>query len=434
VNNDTVYLQLGQLVNRTSAQAATSRSEEIVARRGNGRVRLVQYANGAWRLFVDNKPFQVRGISYSPTRIGESPHNGTLRNWMLTDDNNNGMADSPYDAYLDNNKNNSRDNDEPVIGDFQLLHNMGANTIRYYHVPPGNRYNSAAEFDKTVLRDLYKRFSIRVIIGDFLGAYTVGSGADWETGTDYRDEAQQKRMLECVRNLVLDHKDEDYVLMWVLGNENNMSNQYGGVNATKTLAAVYPEVWARFLNRTAKMIHAIDPDHPVMVGNLETQLVEYYRRFAPELDIIGINSYRGKEGFGDIFYYIRRTVDRPVIITEFGCDVVDFQYDTIIVSNEESQREYLRGTWRDITGNLAGADGAGNCLGGVVFEWLDEWWKSPNGPWDLHDITRDSPMAFQDRWSSEEFLGIMSQGEGTDSPYLRQPRQAYYFLRDEWNR
>ena len=40
-------------------------------------------------------------------------------------------------------------------------------------------------------------------------------------------------------------------------------------------------------------------------------------------------------------------------------------------------------------------------------------------------------MAFPDGWSSEEWFGIFSQGDGEQSPFLRQPREAYFLYRDK---
>jgi hypothetical protein len=406
----------------------------IVSERGTGKVQLKKYSNGHWQLFVDKQPFTIKAVTYMPSKIAESPHNGSLRNWQLTDDNHNGKSDSPYDAWLDKNGNNIQDADEVSVGDFQLMKDMGVNAIRFYHSPIGNiHYDSQAEFNKVLLRDMHHKYGIRAIMGDFIGAYTVGSGADWAKGTDYRDPVQKKSMKEVIRQWVMDNKDEDYVLMWLLGNENNMNNAYGGVNATKTLAADYPVAYAEFLNEVATMIHEIDPNHPVGIGNLETQLIEYYTDHAPAIDILGVNSYRGKEGFGDLFGYVQKIFDRPVLITEFGSDILNIQQDTILF-DETSQLEYHRGAWEDIRANLASGPEVGNAIGGVAFEWVDEWWKSSKGPWDMQDFTRDSPMAFQDGWSSEEFFGIMSQGDGRSSPYLRHARMTYYYYQKEWNR
>jgi len=82
-------------------------------------VQVLQYETGDWRLMVDNKPFMIKGLTYAPTRVGESPDEGTLQNWMEQDLNKNGRADGPYDSFVDTNKNNRQDKNEPAIGDLR---------------------------------------------------------------------------------------------------------------------------------------------------------------------------------------------------------------------------------------------------------------------------------------------------------------------------
>ncbi|MGL1934022.1 MAG: hypothetical protein OCD01_03350 [Fibrobacterales bacterium] len=453
-SNDTVTVSLGRLVPAKDEALPGLDTLKVVERRCGGKksstdvcdkkVYAEKYEHGHWQLFADGKPYMVQGVSYYPTAVGNSPKDGTALNWMKSDRNNNGKADTPYDAWLDKNHNNTQDSNELSVGDFALMQEMGANTIRYYHTPVEKRiaregqkdsieitYDSEAAFDKSVLRDLYQTYGIRVILGDYIGAYLIGSGADPKIGTDYRDPIQRERMKSMVRALVMDHKDEPYVLLWVLGNENNMRTDYEGANMTMTLASQYPEAYCRFLNEVAVMIHEIDPDHPVMIGNLETQLMEYYGEHASAIDILGVNSYRGKEGFGDLFHNVQSVFDRPLLISEYGSDVLDIRNDGTTI-NEMSQLNYHKGTWGNIMKNSAGNNGVGNAIGGIAFEWVDEWWKSALGSKNNQDIDKDAPMPFQDGWSSEEYFGIMGQGEGIESPYMRQPRKVYYYYKSIW--
>ncbi|MDB5104601.1 MAG: secreted protein containing glycoside hydrolase family 2, barrel domain [Fibrobacteres bacterium] len=414
------------------AEAPEARPAQV-AQRGKGEVQLRKFANGHWQMFVKDEPFTIQAVLYEPTTIGDSPHDFTLRNWQQVDVNKNGKADGPYDTWIDKNRNDRQDADEPAVGDFQMMKEMGVNAIRFYHMPKNKIEYDKEGMNKELLRDMYKSYGIRAIIGDLLGAYTVGSGADYAVGTDYRDPQQCANMKNIIRDLVMDNKDEPYVLMWLLGNENNMNNQYGGVNATKTLAGVYPEAYGRFLNDVAKMIHEIDPNHPVGIANLESQLIETYEKWAPEIDVLGINSYRGPEGFGNLFNYAHLRFDRPVVITEYGSDVLSVGKDAV-KEDEKSQAEYHRNAWENIVYNSAFNGGAGNAIGGMIFEWVDEWWKSNKGPKEIHQYTKDSPMPFQDGWSSEEWLGLNGQGLGRHSPFLRQPREVCSYYKKAWNR
>jgi len=394
----------------------------IKQHRGSGKVRFIQYSNLAWQLLVDDKIFFIRGVTYTPSPVGLSPKNTSLNNWMTYDSDKNGILDIPYETWIDLNKNSKKDASEEVIGDFQLLKNMGCNTIRIFY---------DETIDKKILRDMHDNYGIHVAMCNFIGAYTVGSGASWEKGTDYTDPSQKQRMKENVTKMINEHKNESYMLMWILGNENNLPADYTGINATRTNAAKYPEEYAIFLNDTAKMIHELDPNHPVAVGNLETKHLDYYAKYAPEIDALGINSYRGKDGFGRLWQEVRDTFDRPIFLKEFGCDA----YYENKGEDEDSQAIYHKNCWEDIYYNRAGWWGEGNSIGGIVFEWLDEWWKD-NQAGDSsfkHQTASQCDMAFPDGRSHEEWFGVCSQGNGSKSPFLRQLRKTYYLYKKMWN-
>ncbi len=381
-------------------------------------VKVVKLPNGDWQLMVNGQPYFVKGVTYTPDKVGQDPNQATLDDWMIADYNNNGRIDGPYDAWADKNQNNKQDNDEIVAGDFQLIKEMGCNTIRLYHHASNNETvkksyiykNSFNLYDhplnKELLRDLYSIYGIRVIMGDFLGAYATGSGANWEEGTDYRDETQRENMMNSVRDLVLENKDEDYVLFWMLGNENNYAR------LTNTNAQKYPEVYVKFVNEVAKMIHRLDPNHPVAVCNGDLGMLDYYVKFAPEIDIFGANSYRGPNGFGDLWKTIKNKYNRPVLITEYGTGLPLQGGEP----SESKQAEYHQGCWNDIVHNQAGGEGRGNAIGGVIYTWVDIWWLAGK-PFSLEPPER---------------YGICSQGDGLYSPFLREPREAYYLYQKLW--
>ncbi len=367
--------------------------------------------SGHWSLFVDGKRYFVRGVDYRFTKVGESPDEGTLKDWASYDYDNNKQCDPAYDAWVDANKNNRRDESETAIGDFELMRRMGVNTIRWYVNDFPNQSTN-----KKLLRDLFKTYGIRTAVGDKFGAYTIGSGASWKDGTDYRDPVQQEKMLESVRKMVDDHKNEPYTLLWLLGNENNLK-------FTNTNAAKYPADYAKFVNRAAKMIHEMDPMHPVAIVNGDTQMIFYYKKHCPDVDIFGANSYRGPKGFGGLWKEVAKSLGKPVLITEYGGDQANGW-------DEGQQARHHEACWRDIWHNRTG-HGMGNALGGFAFEWADEWWKAGE-PYLQAQVGTTGRQGVGAAGWGQEYCGITSQGDGRSSPFLRQLRKVYFTYKKLW--
>ncbi len=405
---------------------------EIVKRVGGSAAEIVQFANRHWQMRVDGKPYLMRAVAYAPTPVGKSPNEGGYdpnNAWMTMDLNGNGEIDGPFDAWVDKNKNNKQDPDEPAVGDFQLMKEMGVNTLRVYHHAS----------NKELLRRLYKEYGIRVVMGDMLGMYAAGSGAEWYAGTDYTNPQHLENMKKSVRDMVTEFKDEPYVLMWMLGNESNYgevgnpdpaSNNAGlGSNAKKQ-----PEAHYRFVNEVAGMIKSMDSTRPVGFSNGEVVTIDVLAKSGDNIDVFGCNAYRGSAGFGDSFWGdVQRMLDKPVFLTEYGCPAYFSGKDQAYA--EDKQLEYHQGNWENIFYHTAGS-GFGNSIGGTVFEFVDEWWKSglpPKFSATEHETVGDFVAAFPDGSMHEEWLGVTSQGDGDHSPYLRQLRKVYEYYKKVWN-
>ena len=415
ISNDVFITEPGRIVRCSPEDLIPKREDvsklKITERIGTEHTQLVQYENGHWQLLVEGEPFPVRSITYAPTKIGQSPDEGTLGNWMEEDFNQNGKMDGPFDAWVDKNRNDIQDEDEPNVGDFQLLKEMGVNCIRIYHHP--------LKVNKELLADLYENYGIMTIMGDFLGMYTIGSDASWYEGTDYSNPEHQKNMLASVEEMVNDFKDEPWVLFWLLGNENN----YG----VACNAKVKPRAYYKFVNEAAKLIKKLDPARPVAICNGDVLYLDIFAEETPEIDIYGANAYRGKEGFGNFWQDIKQESGKAAMITEFGCGAY-YEGKSLEVA-EEAQAEYHKGSWEDIENNMAGS-GVGNSIGGIVFEYVDEWWKAYEPA--RHDWKGQFSGPFPDGFMHEEWLGICGQGIGMKSPFLRTLRKSYYTYQKLW--
>ena len=434
-SNDVFIVNPGKLIPAAAEDLAPKKidlDEEGIAKiTGNARVKIIKYKNGHYILTVDDKPYVIKGMSYSPARVGLSPDFGTLDNlkdWSWDDHNNNKRIDGPYDTWVDANRNERQDKNEPVVGDFALMKAMGVNTIRIYHSHGVN---------KDLLMDGYKRFGFMYLIGNLLGMYAKDSGAEWYAGTDYEDPAQLKNMLDSVRRMVEEYKNEPYVLMWVLGNENNygVSGAETGELGSGNNAQRQPAAYYKFVNEAVKLIKQLDPQkRPVALCNGDVFLIQYAAKYAPDIDVYGANAYRGDYGFGNLFNDVRVVYDKPVLITEYGCPA--YAKGWSVARAEAGQSDYHKGNWLDIVRNMGGIyDGAGNALGGIIFEWADEWWKAGYMyRADEHDTESQWMGPFLDGGAYEEWFGISSLGDGRDSPFKRQLRKVFFMYQNIWNK
>jgi hypothetical protein len=360
-------------------------------------------------LIVNNKPYIVKGACYNPIAIGYNHE---------------------YDWWSDPAKS--------WIVDGKLMQEMGINTIRIYQT------HQDPDKVKRVIRDLYNLYGIRTIIGHWLGF--------WEYPCPfYADRDFQEKIKGQVLDMVKAYKDEPGVLLWILGNENNYSC-LGRINPwscpeveaepdPQKKNAIRSRIYYSFINELARAIHKLDPNHPVALGNGELVGLNYAKDYCPDVDLVACIIYRGKN-FGNIFQHIKTVFDKPILLAEFGADA----YDAYLKKEDQDMQSlFLESQWRSIYENLAdNPQGAGNCLGGTVFEWTDEWWKhNESNPenWKLHDTGSfwangayyfDS-KAESGRNMNEEWFGIVSLSEEIEGGLnKRTPRKSYYVIREFW--
>ncbi|MDD5254706.1 MAG: hypothetical protein PHR11_01475 [Candidatus Omnitrophica bacterium] len=375
-----------------------------------GKVYVQTLKNGHYRLMVQRRPYVIKGVCYNPIAIGKNHE---------------------YDWWSDPS--------EPWMADGELMQKMGINTIRIYQ-PHEN-----AEAVKRVIHGLYERYGIRTILGHWLGF--------WEYPCPFYGDAKfQERIAAEVLQMVELYKDEPGLLLWVLGNENNYSC-LGYVNlwSTEEIAkepdpakqkAMRARIYYTFVNDIARRIHAADPDHPVALGNGELVGLDTAAQVCSDVDLVACIIYRGKT-FGNLFNSLKATFNKPLYISEFGADA----YDAYLNKEDQNmQAFFLESQWRQIYQNLAGnKDGAGNCIGGTMFEWSDEWWKyneSDPAGWGVHNTESNwsngsyyfDIQAKDNKNMNEEWFGIVALLPETDSLGLnkRQPRKAYYLIREFW--
>jgi hypothetical protein len=378
--------------------------------KGKPAVYIKALKDSRYQLMVAGKPYVVRGVCYNPIPIG---------------------SNNEYDWWSDPHK--------PWLVDGKLMKEMGVNTVRIYQT------GEKPENVKAVIKDLYEQFGIRTILGHWLGF--------WEYPCPlYGDKEFEARIKKEITDMVNLYKDCPGVLMWILGNENNYSC-LGHVNPWSTdeidkeedpqkRKEMRAKVYYSFINEITKEIHKIDSNHPVALGNGELIMLESAKLYAPDVDLIACIIYRGKS-FGNLFKSLKVNFDKPLLLSEFGADA----YDALKQKEaQEMQALFLESQWRQIYDNLAtGKEGEGNCIGGTMFEWTDEWWTHnavDSESWKVHDtesnwsngsyyfdITAPKNMNMNEEWFGIVALSDSEQEAGLDK---RIPRKAYYVIRDFW--
>jgi hypothetical protein len=372
--------------------------------------------DGRYQLMVAGRPFVVRGVCYNPISTGKS-HDDDFWNDPL----------------------------KPWLVDGELMKKMGINTVRFYQ--PGEDI----EATKRVIADLYKKFGIRTIMGHWLGFWNYPAPF-------YDDDDFRRKVKEDVLRMVEALKDEEGILAWVLGNENNYSfsgkinpwssERIDKIQDPRQCLLVRAETYYTLVNEIAREIHRIDPHHPVVMGNGELICLDVANEFAKDVDIVGCIIYRGKT-FGNIFKNLKNTFPKPMLLVEFGADAYN-AYEKR--EDEDMQALFLSEQWKEIYRNLAtNPGGEGNCLGGIMFEWTDEWWKHNEwdvAAWSVHDtesnwsngsyyfdIKADRNMNMNEEWFGlVKLLPQDNAAAGTEGLNQRVPRKAYYVIRDFWKR
>jgi hypothetical protein len=171
-------------------------------------------------------------------------------------------------------------------GDLARLAAAGANSVRTWHIDDAQR----------VLDDAHAN-GLTVHMGIWIGHP--------RHGFDYSDREAIERQRDMVREAVTALKDHPALLAWGVGNE---------VELMSDPHLVFPE-----LNELAKIVKAIDPNHPtvVVIAGGEPEKIHAYNEHCPDVDLLAINSYA--KDIASVPGTLRASgYDGPYLVTEWG--------------------------------------------------------------------------------------------------------------------
>ncbi len=207
-------------------------------------------------------------------------------------------------------------------------------------------------------------------------------------------------------------KDHPAILGWIVGNEINYSKFYGKISWEE--AVVYASA-------NIAEIRANDSNHPVIVSwgdprwDYETGITEL------DFDILAVQLYL-YDTFEETFSRHKQMSDKPLLISEYGGDDFDATKNEI---DEDAQAWVDEKLTKELAGHLASLDvGEAVAIGGTVFAWNDEWWKSAGGSDHIQDDSGIAPGGgpYPDRTFNEEHWGLVDIN--------RNPKKAYFAMQD----
>jgi len=189
------------------------------------------------------------------------------------------------------------------------------------------------------------------------------------------------------------------------------------------------------MNDAVKSMKAINSNNPIAICNGDLLFLEIIAAECKDVDIFGVNSYRGKS-FTDLYDRVKKEYGKPVLFTEFGADAFNARSGE---EDQQSQAYFLKENWKEIYQNAAGLGKAGNSIGGFTFQFSDGWWKfGQTKNLDIHDSNASwsnggyfSDYAEGENNMNEEWFGICAKGPtNAKGNYTLYPRAAYYALKE----
>ena len=377
-------------------------------------VRLDRDADG-WLLRVDGQPYLVKGVNWRYTPLG--------RNYS-------------FDAWRDL----PRDVCERLVDeDAAQMKKMGVNTIRV--------------IDQTgeatwVVRRFYEKHGIHTIINHFAGRYGVSVDGTNVFPMNYADKRAREVVVGDVTAWARTYKDVPGVIAYALGNEGNYGLEWQDAAVAQLPQGERQAAKARqlysLLDECVKAIKQLDASRPTMIVNGEVQYLDLIGEVCPDIDILGMNSYRGPT-FTDLWDRAAE-FGKPVVLMEFGADAFN-----AVTHREDgaAQAEMIDAQLADIAAHahpsLGGDAGTpGSALGGCLFQWVDEWWKfGQESDLDFHNTQAtwhgggyyDAGPAGQNLNNmNEEWWGLNALDPTmTDGLHPRRPRAACDAIARRWN-
>lgn len=278
----------------------------------------------------------------------------------------------------------------------------GAGGIMYYDrlkAAGGNSIRIWDDIDAGQLLDEAHRLGLTVMFGLWVEREIEGF--------DYDDQAAVDRQYERIRKTVLKYRNHPALLLWCVGNEwaQNADN-----------FKVYDEV-----NRLAKLVHDLDPDHPVStaISPDSKRAIWLVAQRCPAVDVLSVNAYALTSQLSEFFS--EGGWKGPYIISEYGAqaywETTTTPWSAPIEPSSDQKADFVRRFYPAYIGSRPA-----NCLGAYLFYWGTKQEESHTWFSVFDDKGRETPLVglMQELWSGRppanqapSIRGLLIDGQPT---------------------
>jgi hypothetical protein len=339
-------------------------------------------------ILLNGQEFEVKGLCYQPTPIGESGSQPPFGDYYTFSTRNQALWDR----------------------DFPNFRKMGANVVRLYGWTPNADHSD-------FLAQAYNngKDPVYILINRYI-----------DPNTDWEDENAIDALLFDWEAIATELAEDPAIMGFLIGNEVNtyFNNSIGAVNGDS------PLFWAA-MEQLVAAVKAIAPDKLVSVAITDRlDQVNSFDSQIPSIDFWAMQVYRGNT-FGSLTTGFAAASTKPLVITEFGYDALDGRIDAEWPNNAKQPAEAMEALWNELRADDALDD---VIAGACVFEYADEWWKDQAaGNLSAQDYGPRWPGPFEDGQGNEEWWGIFRIiDDGTNIDIL-EPRAMFYRLAAMWN-
>jgi hypothetical protein len=345
-------------------------------------------------ILLNGQEFEVKGICYQPTAIGENPITPELYygDFYYTDANTSGI-DEEFPARW--------------ARDFANFKKLGVNVIRVYQWDPN--LDHSAFMAEAASNGIY------ILVNRYINPDADFSDQSGASG--YQPSAEVQAYASEWSAIATEVANNPGVMGLLIGNEaNNTPNDLNFYTAMNYLAGVVKGIAPN------KLVSAAITDRMDQVANYNSTVTNF--------DFWAMQLYRG-DSFGAFFAEYSTFSGKPVIITESGHDAFDGTTDTEFPNDAEIPAEAIEDLWFELRTDDLGLD----IVSGICFfEYADEWWKDTAAAQPgVQDPGPRWAFPINDSSGNEEWWGIMRLVDDGTNIDILEPRAGFYRLASMWN-